>query len=88
MPSIAVQLLFLAVLVVSSYGIGTRLLDRRAGLLTAFVTVTAPALLDFVRTYHLVLSSTAMYALATYALLASERLRRRSWSIGWGVALG
>ena len=87
-PSIAVQLLFLAVLVVSSYGIGTRLLDRRAGLLTAFVTATAPALLDFVRTYHLVLSSTAMYALATYALLASDRLRRPSWSIGWGVALG
>lgn len=87
-PSIAVQLLFLAVLVVSSYGIGARLLDRRAGLLTAFVTSTAPALLDFVRTYHLVLPSTAMYALATYALLASDRLRRRSWSTGWGVALG
>ncbi len=87
-PSILVQLLFLAVLVVSSYGIGTRLLDWRAGLLTALVTATAPALLDFVRTYHLVLPSTAMYALATFALLASDRLRRRSWSIGWGVALG
>jgi hypothetical protein len=87
-PSIAVQLLFLAVLAVSSYGIGAWLLDRRAGLLTAFVTSTAPALLDFVRTYHLVLPSTAMYALATYALLGSDRLRRRSWSIGWGVALG
>jgi Dolichyl-phosphate-mannose-protein mannosyltransferase len=87
-PSIAVQLLFLAVLVLASYGIGSRLLDRRAGLLTAVVVATTPAILDFVRTYHLVIPSAAMYSLATYALLASDRLRRRSWAVGWGVALG
>ena len=87
-PSIAVQLVFLAVLAVASYGIGSRLLDRRAGLLTALVTSTLPAITDFVRTYHMVIPSTAMYALATFALLASDRLRSRRWAVVWGVALG
>jgi Dolichyl-phosphate-mannose-protein mannosyltransferase len=87
-PSMAVQLLFLAVLVLASYGIGTRLLDRRAGFLTAVLTATAPAVLDFVRTYHLVIPSAALYTLATYALMASDRLRRRWWAVAWGVSLG
>jgi hypothetical protein len=86
--SMAVQLLFFAVLVLSSYGIGRRLLDRRAGVVTAVVVATVPAVTDFVRTYHLVMATTAMYALATYALLQSDRLRRRGWVIVWGVALG
>lgn len=86
--SMAVQLLFFAILVLSSYGIGRRLLDRRAGVLTAVVVATLPAVTDFVRTYHLVMATTAMYALATYALLESDRLRRRGWSIVWGLALG
>ncbi|MGH3109889.1 MAG: ArnT family glycosyltransferase, partial [Gaiellaceae bacterium] len=86
--SMAVQLLFFAVLVLSSYGIGRRLLDWRAGLLTAVVVATLPAVTDFVRTYHLVMPTTAMYALATYALLESDRLRRRGWMIVWGFALG
>jgi Dolichyl-phosphate-mannose-protein mannosyltransferase len=87
-PSIAVQLLFFAVLVAASYGIGSSLLDRRAGLLTAGAVATLPAVTDFVRTYHLVMPSSAMYAAATYALLASDRLRRRRWAIVWGAALG
>lgn len=86
--SMATQLVFLALLVVASYGIGCRLLDERAGLLTALVVATTPATLDFVRTYQLVIPSTAMYAVATYALLASDRLRRRPWAVAWGVALG
>lgn len=87
-PSLAVQLVFLGVLLIASYGIGRHLLDRRAGLLTALLVGTAPAVTDFVRTYHLVIPSTAMYTLATYALLASDRLRRRAWAVTWGVALG
>lgn len=87
-PSIAVQLVFLVVLTAASYGIGRRLLDRRAGFLTAVVVSTLPAITDFVRTYHMVIPSTAMYTLATYALLASNRLRSRPWALAWGVSLG
>src|SRR5215211_6738619 len=86
--AMAVQLVFFAVLVLASYGIGERLLDRRAGLVTALVVATMPGVTDFVRTYHLVIPSTAMYALATYALLASNRLRHMRWSIVFGVAVG
>ena len=72
-PSIDVQIVFFAVLVFASYGIGRRLLDRRAGVLTAVVVATVPAVTDYVRTYQLVIPSTAMYAVATYALLASDQ---------------
>ena len=87
-PSMVVQLLFFAVLVFASHGIGRELLNRRAGLLTAALVATVPAITDFVRTYHLVIPSTALYTLAVYALLASHRLRHRLWALGWGVALG
>jgi hypothetical protein len=87
-PAMAVQLVFFAILVVASYGIGSRLLDRRAGLLTAATVATLPAVSDFVRTYHLVIAGSAMYAASAYALLASDRLRRRGWAILWGATLG
>jgi hypothetical protein len=87
-PSMGVQVLFFGVLLFASYGIGVRLLDRRGGLLTALVVATLPAITDFVRTYHMVIPSTATYAVATYALLASDRLRRRWWVVACGVALG
>ncbi|HET6583159.1 MAG TPA: hypothetical protein VFG69_06925, partial [Nannocystaceae bacterium] len=56
--------------------------------LAALVTGCVPAVLDFVRTYHLVIPSTALYTTAVYALLASRRLRRRDWAAVWGCALG
>lgn len=86
--SLGVQLVFFAVLVYASYGIGCRLRDRRAGALTALVVATTPAVTDFVRTYHLVIPSTAMYTFSLYALLASARLHRRRWVIAWGIGLG
>jgi hypothetical protein len=87
-PSMEVQLLFFAILVVSTYGIGARLKDARTGLLAAGTVAAVPAVTDFVRSYHMVVSSTAMLTLATFALLATERFRRPGWSAGWGLSLG
>ena len=88
LQAIAVQLLFLWVLLLATYGIGTHLHSRSAGVLAALVTACIPAVLDFVRTYHLVIPSTSLYTAAVFALLASRRLRRRGWSVAWGCILG
>jgi hypothetical protein len=87
-PSLAVQLVFFAVLVFASYGIGTRLHSRAAGALTALAVGALPAVTDFVRTYHLVIPSTAMLTFSALALIASNRFRHRGWTIAWGVGLG
>lgn len=86
--SLAVQLVFFAILVFSGYGIGTHLRGRRAGAVTALSVAALPSVTDFVRTYHLVIASTAMLTFAVWALLASQRFARRGWSIAWGVGLG
>lgn len=85
---IATQLVFFVVLVVASYGIGARLSSRPGGALVALVVATTPAVIDFARSYQFAVTAAAMLAAATYALLASEGLSRRWWSIGFGVLLG
>src|SRR5690242_20428196 len=64
--SLAVQLVFFAILVFSSYGIGTHLRGRRCGAVTALSVAAVPAITDFVRTYHLVIASTAMLTFAVW----------------------
>ena len=84
----ATQLVFFAVLALASYGIGTRLTSRTGGALVALVVATAPAVVDFTRTYQFPVTAAAMLAASTYALLASDGLSRRDWSIAWGTLLG
>lgn len=86
--SLSVQLVFLAVLALASYGIGRRLHSRAAGVLTALAVVAVPGITDFVRTYHLVISSTSMLTFSAFALIASRRFRNRGWTIAWGVGMG
>ncbi len=45
-------------------------------------------MVDFTRTYHLVIPSAATLTLAVYLLVASDRLRRRGLAVAWGLALG
>jgi 4-amino-4-deoxy-L-arabinose transferase-like glycosyltransferase len=85
---LAAQLFFLAVLIVSTYGIGARLTDRRMALVMALVVAGAPAVIDFSRSYQLALTGAAMMTATTYALLASEGLTRTGWSIAWGALMG
>jgi len=87
-PSMAIQLVFFALLVLASYGLGRELSGRPAGILTAGVVATVPAVTDFSRTYHLVIPAAATYTFAAYALVASDRLRDRRWALVWGGALG
>jgi hypothetical protein len=86
--SLSAQLVFFAILVFASYGIGTRLHSRAAGALTALAVAAVPSITDFVRTYHLVISSTSMLTFSAFALIASRRFRHRGWAVAWGVGMG
>jgi len=56
----ATQLVFFAVLALASYGIGTRLTSRTGGALVALVVATAPAVVDFTRTYQFPVTAAAI----------------------------
>jgi 4-amino-4-deoxy-L-arabinose transferase-like glycosyltransferase len=80
--------IFVAVLLLSVYGIGRRLYDTRVGLLGAFIVSTYPILFSISRMPYIDYSLTAMVALSIYLLVASEGFRRRGYSLSLGVAIG
>jgi 4-amino-4-deoxy-L-arabinose transferase-like glycosyltransferase len=87
-----VNVLYLAVLLGSVYGIGQRLggpIDgKRVGLLAAFVVATLPMIYAISRFYYLELALTAMVALSIYLLLASDRFENRAISLLFGLGAG
>ena len=85
---IMVNVLYLAVLFGSVYGIGRRLGGRGAGLLAAFVVATLPMIYAMSRTFYLELALAAMVSLSVYLLLASERFEDRTASLLFGLSFG
>jgi 4-amino-4-deoxy-L-arabinose transferase-like glycosyltransferase len=79
---------FVAILLLSVYGIGCRLYDTRTGLLAAFFVSTYPILFSISRMPYVDYSLTAMVALAVYLLVACEGFRRRGPSLLLGLAIG
>ncbi len=64
---------------------------RRHGLLVCWLPSWSrghPSLIDFTRSFEFPVTAAAILTACTYALLASEALSRRGWSIVWGVLLG
>ena len=88
LPSFLIQSGFLALLAFSSYAIGSRLAGPCLGLLTALVVTSIPEVIDWARSYHFGVPAAALFTSATYALLRSEGLRSRLWTISCGVLLG
>lgn len=84
----AAQLVFLAVLIISAYGLGARLTSRAGGVLVAVLVAATPTIIDFTRSYEFPVTAAAILTACTYALLASEGLRQRGPMIAWGVLLG
>jgi 4-amino-4-deoxy-L-arabinose transferase-like glycosyltransferase len=85
---LATQLGFYALLVLATYGIGARLTSPAGGALAALAVAATPAVIDLTRSYEFPVTAAAMLAASTYALLASDGLERRGWSVAWGVLLG
>jgi hypothetical protein len=79
---------FMVLLVLATYGIGLRLAGPKLGALAALATATLPGTFIFSREYTFALPVAALLASAVYALLRSDGLRSRWWSILCGLALG
>jgi len=83
-----VNVLYLALLIGSVYGIGQRLGGRRVGLLAAFVVATFPMIYAMSRYFYLELALTAIVALSVCLLLASDGFKNRTVSLLFGLSFG
>ena len=79
---------FLVLLALATYGIAERLSNPRLGALAALVVASSPAAITFTREFIFALPAAALLSCSVYALIRSEGLRRRGWSVAVGVALG
>lgn len=83
-----VNVLYLAILIASTYAIGQRLGGWKAGLLAAFSVATLPMIFGIAHYFNIELALAAMVALSLYLLLASERFESRSASLLFGLSFG
>jgi 4-amino-4-deoxy-L-arabinose transferase-like glycosyltransferase len=88
MQGFAVLIAFGALLTLATYGIGERLAGPRLGALAALAVATSQGTFLFTREYIFALPTAAFLACAVYALLRSDGMRSRWWSIACGAALG
>jgi 4-amino-4-deoxy-L-arabinose transferase-like glycosyltransferase len=79
---------FAVLLVFAGYGIGEELAGPRLGALVALAVATSAGLFTFTREYIFALPTAAFLACAVYALIRSDALRGRWWSIACGACLG
>ncbi len=80
--------LFLALLIVATYRLGSRLYSAEIGLLAAMAVTSFPIITAQSRIYMLDLPITAMTALGVYALLRTEHFQDRVASILFGLIAG
>jgi hypothetical protein len=88
MQGFAVLIAFAALLTLATYGIGERLAGPRLGALAALAVATSQGTFLFTREYIFALPTAAFLACAVYALLRSDGMRSRWWSIACGASLG
>jgi len=79
---------FAMLLVLVSYGIGEKLAGPRLGALVALAVATSAGLFTFTREYIFALPAAAWLACSVYALLRSDGLRGRWWSVACGACIG
>jgi len=80
--------LFLALLIMATYRIGSRIYSEETGLLAAVAVTSFPIISAQSRMYMLDLPITAMTALGILALLRTEHFKRRGPSVLFGLAAG
>jgi hypothetical protein len=85
---LAVNALYYALLIVSTYGIGRMAVSGRAGVLAAFLVSMYPLLYGLSREYLADVALTAVTVFAVFCLFWSEAFQRRWPSIILGVAIG
>lgn len=79
---------FAVVLVLASYVLANRLVGPRLAAFAAFVTATLPGTIAFSREYIFALPTATFLLIAVYTIIRSDGLRKWSWAVGCGVAIG
>jgi 4-amino-4-deoxy-L-arabinose transferase-like glycosyltransferase len=82
------NIVYLAILLYSVYGIGHQLFSRKTGVLAAFLVSFYPVLFGISRLSYVDYALTAMVALAIYLLLRTDGFRHRHWSLLLGLGMG
>jgi 4-amino-4-deoxy-L-arabinose transferase-like glycosyltransferase len=82
------NVVWIGVLVFSTYGVGKRLWNTRVGLLSAAFVVAAPMIVDAGKDYMLDLPLTSIAALALYLLVRSDGFSTRRHSLLLGATCG
>jgi len=80
--------IFLTLLIFSTYGIGKIMLNKKAGLISAFVVSMYPMVFNHLKIYMLDLPLTAMVSLSMYFLIKSGSLTNRFYSLCFAIASG
>ena len=83
-----VNLLYLLILVWSTYGIGKKLYNDLTGFLAAFLVATYPYIVHMTNTFVIDLALASMVTLGMYLYLRSEDFTKRWPSILFGLACG
>jgi Dolichyl-phosphate-mannose-protein mannosyltransferase len=83
-----VLIAFGALLTMASYGIAERLVGPRLGALAALAVATSQGAFMYTREYIFALPAAAFLACSVYALIRSDGLRLRWWSVAIGVSVG
>ena len=86
--SVLPNILYLAILIYSVYGIGKKLYDRYTGLLAAFLVSMFPGIFAQTRVLFASLPQTALISLSIYFLLSSDDFKHRKYSILFGLTSG
>ena len=81
-------IIFLGILIFSTYGIGKRIYNRNTGLLSAFLVSMYPIIFGETREYLIDIPVVAMVALSIYVLLLSNNFKNKRYSILFGITLG
>lgn len=86
--SLLVVPVFFAVLVAATYGIARTILAPWWAALAVLVVATAPVVTDYTRLLHFSVPAAAMMATAVWALLRSEQLCNRRFTVAAGAFVG
>jgi 4-amino-4-deoxy-L-arabinose transferase-like glycosyltransferase len=86
--AILTNILFLAILLFSTYGIGKKLYNKNTGLLAAFIVSMYPIIFSVSRFYTVYIGVAAFVTLSIYMLLLSNNFRNYKYSLLFGISFG
>lgn len=86
--AVMTNVIYLAIVLAATYGIGQRWGGRRLGLVSVALLAFFPMFYSMSRYFYLEFALTAMVTLSVYLLLTTDGFQRRGMSLLFGLSLG